>query len=167
MLGDVKIALPPGVWLTTFQGQHTVPTPTAAGARGATGSTPTGTSGSTGPISSARNGAAATSAQQNALGANAGSATPGGVGSASRSGAVAAAASCDLSGNVTMSGIAKDYPSIAAFLDALAQDNDVTAVWPVSMAKQDKLFAFSVSVDLAPGARSSRIAQYLKGATCK
>jgi type IV pilus assembly protein PilM len=156
MLGGVNGALPPGVWLTTFQGQLTVPAPPAAGAKGA----------ATG-ISSARNTAAATSAQQTSLSRSAGSATPGGAAGARSAGASATSATCEISGNVTMSGVAKDFPSVAAFLDALASDDDVTTVWLASASKQGDTLSFTINAELASGARSDRITQFVKGATCK
>jgi type IV pilus assembly protein PilM len=145
-VGDVGTALPAGVWLTAFQGQHTL---------------------STGiPV-------AATPTTPGATGTSTGVAPP-----------VAAAGSCaalqqPLVGSVTMSGIAKDLPTLAQFLDQLAKagadskgnNPDLDEIW-LSNASKGKfgsadVVTFSIGAVLAPGSHSDRLAHYFKEALCK
>ncbi len=157
---NVGKALPSGVWLTSFQGQHTpAPAPVAGSAPTTTGS---------GPISTARNGAASASAQQNALAANAGGATPSG----SAATALGAAGSCGpLTGSVTMAGVATTLPTLAKFLDNMKSNKEVTDVWVATAQKatfgtQD-MIVFTANATLGDGAHSAHIADLFKGETCK
>jgi hypothetical protein len=77
---------------------------------------------------------------------------------------------------VTMSGIAKDLPALAAFLDNLAVAGDAKnpAVTGVALATAQKakfgdadVVTFTVNAILASGARSDRLHTFFEGALCK
>jgi type IV pilus assembly protein PilM len=180
MLGDVGSALPPGVWITSFQGTHTL-----GPAKGA-GAAPTAGGGTTG-------GAAAQTAQTAPNGANnasnaaaaSGGANPAGANVSGAAGGVVAAplgaASCagyeaPITGTIAISGIARDVNSLSAFIDALAsagdaKNPDVVTVW-LSGAQKAKfgdadVITFSLNAMLAPGARSDRLTTFFKEAVCK
>jgi type IV pilus assembly protein PilM len=154
-VADVGNALPPGVWLTTFQGQHTVPK-----AQGATATaTPTG--------AAATAGTAAGSTSTPAAGAT-GTSTPGTTG--------CKAYESLLTGTIAIAGIAKDVPSLSAFLDALqkagpAGNPDVTGVWLASAQQgqfgNQTMITFSINAVLSPGARSDRLQTFFKEPLCK
>jgi len=154
-------ALPAGVWLTSFQGQHTVAAAPIAGAA-------TPTRAASGPVSTARNGAAAASAHENTLAASTGEATP----SASGGTAVVPSNSCGpLSGSITMAGLATTLPNLAKFLDQMKSNFEITDVWVASAQKatfgtQD-MIAFTANATLGDGAHSAHIADLFKGETCK
>ncbi len=151
VVADIGHSMPSGVWLTSLQGQHTLPTGGSGSAAPATptGATGTGTSGAAKP---------------------AGTATTAGLGTSCTS------YESTLSGTVTMAGIAKDVPSLAAFLDALARAGDpktpdVTGVF-LTNATQAKfgnldVLTFQVNAVLAPGARSDRLQTFFKEPLCK
>ena len=80
-----------------------------------------------------------------------------------------------LTGPVSMSGIAKDMPALAGFLDNLetigdAKDPDVAAVTLTTAQKSkfgDKdVITFTMTANLASGARSDRLQTYFEGALC-
>jgi len=81
-----------------------------------------------------------------------------------------------LTGPVTMSGIAKDLPALAAFLDKLAVAGDANdpVVTGVTLATAQKatfggtdVVTFTVNATLASGARSDRLHSFFQGALCK
>jgi len=157
---NVGKALPSGVWLTSFQGQHTaVAAPVA-------GSTPASSTG--GPVSTARNGAAAASAQQSALASSAAGATS----STGGTNTPGMANSCGpLSGSVTMAGVATSLPNLAKFLDNMKSNKEVTNVWVATAQKAtfgtQEMIVFTANATLGDGAHSAHIADLFKGASCK
>jgi type IV pilus assembly protein PilM len=144
-IGTVGKALPSGVWLTAFQGQHSAPVAAAVSSPASAGGT---TSGS---------GATST-----------GGANPAVTGA----GALGASGSCAaLSGSITMSGIATDLPTLARFLDNMKSNKAITNVWVASAQKADfgtqTMITFTANATLGDGARSERITDFFKGASCK
>jgi type IV pilus assembly protein PilM len=161
MLGDLGTSLPSGVWLTTLQAQHSLVQPLATGQS----ASPTGTGGASG----------ATGRSGGTGGTGAGTST--GVAATPVAGGGACATyQGPLSGPVTMSGIAKDLPALAAFLDKLAVAGDAKnpAVTGVALASAQKakfgdadVVTFTVNAILASGARSDRLHTFFEGALCK
>jgi type IV pilus assembly protein PilM len=162
---DFGAALPPGVWLTTLQAQETaaVPTETApvtGGATanpGATPGTPTDEGSAGTPTTGAGGLAGATSVT-------------------SRGSTSCASYQTPIAGTVTMAGIAKDIPSLAAFLDALekaggVKEPDVTSVFLSSAQKSmfgsTDVVGFSLTATLSDGARSDRLQTFFREALCK
>jgi type IV pilus assembly protein PilM len=170
LLGDVGVALPDGVWITSFTGTH-VPT-----ARTAAPTAPAG-----GAAQTASNGAAnASNAAATSGGANP-SAAGGAAGATGAAAAPLGGGSCklyesQLTGTVTISGLARDVPALSSFIDSLAKAGDpkspdVLTVW-LSSAQKAKfgdtdVVTFALSATLAPGARSDRLTTYFKEAVCK
>jgi hypothetical protein len=81
-----------------------------------------------------------------------------------------------LTGTVTMAGIAKDVPSLSAFLDTLQKlgdpkNPDIATVWMGSAAQSKfgdtDVITFQATAVLAPGARSDRLEHFFKEALCK
>lgn len=75
-----------------------------------------------------------------------------------------------------MSGIAKDLPALAAFLDKLAvagnATNPIVSGVTFTTAQKAKfgdadVITFTVNATLASGARSDRLHSYFKGSLCK
>jgi type IV pilus assembly protein PilM len=162
VLGDLRTALPSGVWLTTLQAQHSLVSPLATRPTtpGATGGT--STSGSTGSTGSSPAAGAGTSTGL--------APTP------AASGGACATYQEALTGPVTMSGIAKDLPALAGFLDKLdvagdAKNPVVTGVALVNAQKASfgdaDVITFTVNATLASGARSDRLHTFFEGALCK
>jgi type IV pilus assembly protein PilM len=151
IVGNVGLKLPPGVYLTSFTGTHTVnvavpgavTTPAAAGtpaagtpaAAGTTGAGSPGATGAVTPIVSANDLCSTLVA-------------PGGT--------------------VTMNGIAADVPAVSALLESLKTDTDLTTLW-VSTAKADDggIVSFTVTASLGATARGHRLETFFKGAKCK
>jgi type IV pilus assembly protein PilM len=144
-IGSVGKALPSGVWLTAFQGQQSAAPVAAAVSSPASGGTTSGDGAATSTDSSP----AATGVT--ALGAS-GSCAP-------------------LSGSITMSGIATDLPTLAHFLDNMKSNKAITNVWVASAQKADfgtqSMITFTANATLGDGARSARITDFFKGASCK
>jgi len=70
-----------------------------------------------------------------------------------------------------MSGIAKDMPTLASFLDALKSDPDVAAAW-VGNAQKSKfgtadVYVFTLNAQLSSGARGHRFEQFFGRPACK
>jgi type IV pilus assembly protein PilM len=145
-IGSVGKALPSGVWLTAFQGQQSAAPVAAAVSSPASAGTTSGDNGAT-----ATAGASPTGTGVTALGA---------------SGLCA-----ELSGTITMSGIATDLPTLSHFLDNMKSNKAITNVWVASAQKADfgtqSMITFTANATLGDGARSARIADFFKGASCK
>jgi hypothetical protein len=171
--------LPSGVWLTQFQAQQTVPAPNAKPVTPSSTASTSGSSGGpanyAGAVATARNGAANASAAANNLAANAGSANPGGAGNAAAKGVRPVTpifAGCvPLTGTISMTGIATTLPAMSQFLDKLAKDSNVSSAWIASAQKSkfggQDMIVFTANATLADGAHSTRIAQFVKGASCR
>ncbi len=150
ILGHIGVKLPPGVFLTSFNGTHTVnalapgqtaaPTPAPAG-------TATGTSTGTGASTTGATGTTTTPI----------------VDSNDLCSALTAP-----SGTVTLNGAAASLPAVAAFLDSLKKDTDLAVLW-ASTAKADANGAvdFTVTATLGSTARGNRLETFFKGAKCK
>jgi type IV pilus assembly protein PilM len=171
--------LPSGVWLTQFQAQQAVPAPNAKPATTSPTASSSGSSGGpanyAGAVATARNGAANASAATNSLAANAGSANPGGAATSGAKGARAVTpifAGCvPLTGTISMTGVATTLPAMSQFLDKLAKDTNVSSAW-IATAQKSKfggqdMIVFTANATLADGAHSTRIAQFVKGASCR
>jgi type IV pilus assembly protein PilM len=164
-VADVGKALPPGVWLTTFQAQHTLPT-AKGGAAGAAAGGAAAAASNVANNSSAGGATGSTPSPGGALAIPAGSAGSNGC----------AAYESSLTGSVAIAGIAKDVPSLSAFLDALQKagdpkDPDVTSVW-LAGAQQGQfgtqsMIIFSINAELSLGARSDRLQTFFKEPLCK
>ena len=150
---DLQHALPAGVWLTTFSSTYALP-PTASTSTSSSSSS-SGTTSSSGSTATSSSGSAA---------------VPGAVGASG-----CAAYEKPLSSTITMNGIAKDVPSIAAFIDNVSKiggdKNPVlSAVWLASATKAQfgdtDVLTFTLNATLAPGARSDRLTTFFKGALC-
>ena len=152
MVDDIGDALAGGTWLTSFQAQR----PIAAAV--IPGSVP---------------------ADAAASGASGGAA--GGAAAAVPSAPLTGSAACSavqrpIVGDVTMSGIARDIPTLAAFLDALERSGGaetplVHDVWLTSTQKSTfgtaEVVAFSVGATLGEGARSARLQSFFEEALCR
>jgi hypothetical protein len=70
-----------------------------------------------------------------------------------------------------MSGIATDLPTLAHFLDNMKSNKAITNVWVASAQKADfgtqSMITFTANATLGDGARSARITDFFKGASCK
>jgi hypothetical protein len=171
-LQDLQKKLPTGgVWLTTFQAQRTVPTATAKAGSGPAGAAGTGS----GPVSKARNTADAASSASASRASDDGSGSTGTSKKEKLAATAAATAptgpSCSISGTVTMAGVANDMPTLAQFLENMAGNKDVAAVW-MSTAQVSKfgsadMVTFAVNAVLADGARSNRLGTFVKESPCK
>ncbi len=167
LLGDLRISLPSGVWLTTLQAQHTLlqPTATAPASSSSASSSSSSSSSATSPA-----GASSGSTTGASPAGSAGAAT--GLATTPAAGGSCAAFQGPLTGPVTMTGFAKDLPALAAFLDNLAVAGDaknptVSGV-ALSTAQQAKfgdadVITFTVNTVLASGARSDRLRRLLRG----
>lgn len=148
MLDDIGVALPAGTWLTSFQAQRPI--------AGAIGAPLAGT-----PVAEAPATGAGTAA----------------VPSTPLTGSAACAAvQRPILGDVTMSGIARDVPTLAAFLDALERSGGaptplVRDVWLTSAQKStfgtSEMVAFSIGAALGEGARSARLQSFFEEALCR
>ncbi len=149
VVGHIGLKLPPGVYLTSFTGTHTVNVAVPG---------------------------AASTAPPPAAGTPAAAATTGATSGAGATGAVTPIASAnDLcstlvapGGTVTMNGVAADVPAVSALLESLKTDTDLTTLW-VSTAKADDggIVSFTVTASLGATARGHRLETFFKGATCK
>jgi type IV pilus assembly protein PilM len=182
LMGDMRAALPGGVWLTTMTAQHTLAVVPAAGATSGNAGA-AGSSGSTGASGSAS--ATANNAANAAASTSGASSTTGPAGAAdTSSGATTGAAgggTCEsyeqpLSGPVAMTGIANSLPALAAFLDNLdvigAKNNvDISGVTLASAQKakfgEQDVITFSLNATIDAGARSDRLRTFFQGALCK
>jgi type IV pilus assembly protein PilM len=165
MLGDLRTSLPNGVWLTNLQAQHSLVQPSATGPT----ASPTGASGASGA-------SGATGARATGSSPAAGSALSTGAASTPPGGGACATYQDALTGPVAMSGIAKDLPALASFLDKLAVAGDAKnpIVTGVALATAQKatfgdadVITFTVNATLASGARSDRLHTFFEGALCK
>jgi type IV pilus assembly protein PilM len=163
LVADIGRALPAGVWLTSFQGAHTLSTVGGASAPAA-------------PAPPAAGGSSSGAAPAGAGATGRGAATPGAAAPGAASGTCAAYEQ-PLAGTVSLGGIATSVTSLSDFLDALAKlgdakNPDVTRVW-LTNAQTGKfgdadVITFQASAELADGARSERLTTFLKeGALCK
>ena len=161
---NVGLKLPPGVFITSFQGTHTLPTVSASPAPA---STPTGAA-----STSATDGSSGTSAATAATaGAPGTTVTPVPDPNDICAGVTAPA------GTVTMLGIAPDLPSVAALLDSLKNDTDLSVLWMSTAAAPDpgngsgavtdNVVKFTVTASLGTSARGHRLEKFFKGASCK
>ncbi len=142
ILGDLGLKLPPGVKLNSFTGVHTIaPVATAV-------TTPVSTPAGTG----ASGAAATTPAVAPAVSAN-----------NICSGLVPAA------GNVTLVGTAPGLPSVAALVDALSKDSDLSVVWASSVKAGATAGSvdFSITASLGTTARGYRLESFFKETKCK
>jgi type IV pilus assembly protein PilM len=149
ILSNIGLKLPPGVVLTGFQGQHTIPTVVP---------------GATAP--------AATTGSATAAGATTGS--PAAAGTTTTPVPVVdpnnvCAGVTAPSGTVSINGSAPDLAAVAAFEDLLKTDTDLTVLW-VATAKATTGGAsvdFTLTASLGSGARGHRLETFFKGASCK
>jgi len=149
MVDDIGVALSDGTWLTSFQAQRPVAAAVIPGSV---------------PADAAASGGAA-----------------GGAAAAVPSAPLTGSAACSavqrpIVGDVTMSGIARDIPTLAAFLDALERSGGaetplVHDVWLTSTQKSTfgtaEVVAFSVGATLGEGARSARLQSFFEEALCR
>lgn len=147
MLDGIGTALPAGTWLTSFQAQR----PAAA---------PLGTPVAGTPVAGS----------PGAEGAAAAPAVP------VTGSAACAAVQRPIVGDVTMSGIALDVPTLAGFLDALERAGGgdtplVHDVWLTSSQKStfgtSEVVAFTLGATLGEGARSARLQSFFEEALCR
>jgi type IV pilus assembly protein PilM len=171
MVGDIGAALPDGAWLTSFQGQHTVLPPVVnsqpPSSRPAGGEDDNNKK--TEDSESSDKTATAGGASSAATAAGATTATPVADGKC-------ASYQKPLAGVVTMTGVARDLPTLSTFLKNLAvaggADNPrVGSVW-LANAQASKfgaadVVAFTINASLADGSRSDRLRTYFKEALCK
>jgi type IV pilus assembly protein PilM len=174
VMGDMRAALPDGVWLTNMTAQHTLPIAPAPGSAGAN-SGANKTSGAAGSTALAANNASNASASQGAASTGASDASTGAPAAAAGGG------TCDsyeqpLTGPVSMQGIAKDVPALAAFLDNLEviggkNSVDISGVTLASAQKakfgEQDIVTFSLNATIDAGARSDRLRTFFQGALCK
>jgi type IV pilus assembly protein PilM len=148
IVSDVGLKLPPGVSLSTFQGQHTI----ATAAPGTSGPAATPTAAAASPAAGSTPAAGGVTTPAPVLDPNnvcAGLVPP--------------------TGTVTMSGTAPDLTAVAAFQDALKNDADLTVLW-VTTAKAGTggtSVQFTLTAALGSQARGHRLETFFKGATCK
>jgi type IV pilus assembly protein PilM len=156
VLGDISAKLPPGVRLGTFTGTHTVDTPPPATSTPAATTATSGT-GSTGT------GSTSGGTDTGAAGATAGATTPTAPTATSICSAVTAP-----DGTISISGYAANVPAVAAFLDSLKKDTDLSVLW-VTTAKQGTTapIEFTLTANLGTTARGHRLESFFKEAKCK
>jgi type IV pilus assembly protein PilM len=147
-------ALPNGVYLTNFQGTHTLALPPTSSA------STTGTTGTSGTST----GSSASSGSSTLAGSGSSSGTSTGVGTTVVPGPV----QTPITGTLTFEGFAPDFPSLAAWLDKMAKAPGVADVL-LSNAQRGKFgdvdgVTFSASATLTDGARSDRLQSFVKGA---
>jgi type IV pilus assembly protein PilM len=164
ILGDLGTKLPPGIRFDTFAGTHNVdtPPPAAATAPAAT----TGTTGSTGSSSTGSSGATGTSGTSGAAASTA---------PAAPTATNICAAVTDPQGTVSISGTAPSVPAVAALIDTLQKDTDLSVVWvttakldgEVSLGTHQQVIDFTVTANLGHTARGHRLESFFKEAKCK
>jgi type IV pilus assembly protein PilM len=139
LLDDLAHTLPAGVSLSSFQGVVTPPAPAAPA--------PVPTEGTAG--APAAEGSESAPAPTDAAAGT------------------TVAAPTVLSGTLTMSGTAPSYEALAAWLDAVAQDQAVAQVWPGTVQRSDvegrSIITWQATAVLADGARSDRLDLIVKG----
>jgi type IV pilus assembly protein PilM len=151
LLSNLAIKLPPGVVLSSFSGTHTIPTATVVTAP-------------TTPVTTASG--AATDASTPA------SSVPVAAPPAPSPSNVCAGLTGPL-GTVTMSGTAPDVPAVAALLDSLRDDSDLTVVWISNVHANsaspgvDASVGFALSASLGSTARGHRLETFFKESKCK
>lgn len=163
VVGSVGKDLPAGVWLTSFQGQVSPPAP-AKPKPPPTSATETAQAGKEKSEQAAKTGSGdtATTTGATALAVT----TP-----VAANGTVQCAAIAPGSGTVGISGVAKDYPTLAAFVDALRKDTDVAKVWVASAQAAQfgtlEGVTFTLSTQLGKTARGHRLESFFKEQPCK
>jgi type IV pilus assembly protein PilM len=153
ILGKISAKLPPGVHLNSFSGSHTIALPPVATATPApaAATTGTGTTG-TGATGTAATGAAATGTPT----------TPVPTSNDICAAVVAPA------GTVSIGGQAPSVPAVAALLDALQKDTDLSVLWVTTAAKGTSApIDFQLTAQLGATARGNRLETFFKEATCK
>jgi hypothetical protein len=183
MVANVGNQLPAGVWLTTFQGQRTTaPTPVAGGgapADPAASSPAASATANAAKAGAGTTGAAADPTQTPRVGGATAGAAPGAASSALSSGlgvgtgrGLSCAAISAATGTVAMTGIARDIPALALFVDQLKKSvTDIQTIW-VSTAQLGKfgesdMITFSLNAQLGKTARGHRLEQFFKEQPCK
>ena len=141
IIANGRLRRPAGVFLTGFQGQHTLPTAAAAAAAPAVTTTPSGATG-------------ATSTPKPAVDPNdvcAGLTPP--------------------AGTVTLTGQAADLATVATFQDQLNRDADLTVLWVTTAKLAGSTgtgpVQFTITASLGAQARGHRLETFFKGASCK
>jgi type IV pilus assembly protein PilM len=150
LISDLGLKLPPGVVLSSFSGTHTVAAIAAPVAPTTPVSTPTGSadSGSTTAVTVPAAPAAPTVNN------------------------VCAGLTAPL-GTVTMAGTAPDVRAVAALLDSLRDDTDLTTVWVSSVHQTDATagvpasVTFALNATLGSTARGHRLETFFKESKCK
>jgi type IV pilus assembly protein PilM len=157
ILGDISSKLPPGVRLASFTGTHNVSTtPTATPTATTTsGTSATGTTGATGTSGATGTGTDATG--------TAGTAAP----AASTPTSLCSAVTTP-DGTISVNGYATSVPAVAAFLDSLKNDTDLSELW-VTTAKQgtNAPIEFTLTAQLGTTARGHRLESFFKEEKCK
>ncbi len=154
LLSNLGLKLPPGVVLASFSGTHTIPTITAPVAPTTPVTTPAGsTTGSTVAGSTTAVTVPAAPAGPTVNNVCAGLTAP--------------------LGTIAMGGTAPDVRAVAALLDSLRDDTDLTTVW-VSSVQQSAATAgvapsvtFALSATLGSTARGHRLETFFKESKCK
>ncbi len=145
IVSDIGLKLPPGVFLTSLTGTHTIDTTRGAGST-ASSSSPSN------PSSSSASGtgtvAATPAVNPNDLCAGLPATT----------------------GTVTVNGVAPDLPSVAALVDALRADTDLSDVWMSTAhtpSGEGPAIGFTITATLGATARGHRLETFFEGAKCK
>jgi len=151
IVGNVGVKLPPGVYLKSFTGTHTVAAVVPATSAPVTPAGTTGASGTNGA-----SGTTATTVPTSAV------VTPVANPNDLCTGLVPP------TGTVTLNGIAPNLPALSALLDSLKTDTDLTALW-VSSAKVDTEggIDFGITAALGSTARGHRLETFFRGTKCK
>ncbi len=155
IVSQIGLKLPPGVFLTSFSGTHTVPAATTA-------TTPTTAAPASGTAAS---GTAASGTA--ASGTGTGVATPVASPNDICAGLVPAV------GTVTMSGVAPDLPSVSALLDSLRNDTDLSVLWvstahaTPAVGNTPASVGFTVNAALGSTARGHRLETFFKESKCR
>jgi type IV pilus assembly protein PilM len=157
ILANIGVKLPPGVFVDTFTGIHTLApaTPAAVAAPAATTGATTG---------GATSGSATT-----------GGATTGGATDPATTPLVPIANANDLcsalttpGGTVSITGTAPSVPAVSAFLDSLKTDTDLSTLWASTVkARQNGGVDFTLSTALGKTARGHRLETFFRGTKCK
>ncbi|HEV7524264.1 MAG TPA: type IV pilus assembly protein PilM [Acidimicrobiia bacterium] len=140
IISNLGVKLPPGVFLTSFTGNHTVaapgpvttpvaPVPTTPGSKPAVPAQPVAT-----PVASSTD---------------------------ICSGVVPPA------GTVSINGSAPNLPAVAALKDSLGSDTDLSVVWVSTARSTLGTVDFTITASLGDTARGHRLETLFKGATCK
>jgi type IV pilus assembly protein PilM len=160
--------LPAGIWLTSLQAQRTVEAPkkSASSARSSSTSA-TDTAAKAGAKSSA---AANTGADEGGKRSPA-SDVPVVASPVAANGSVQCAAIVAPAGSIAITGVARDYPTLAAFVDVLKKNTDVANAWPASAQKgvvgDTEMVSFTVNAVLGETARGHRLEKFFKEQPCK